>query len=375
LVPQLLTIGAFARAARLSPKALWLYDELGVLRPAAVDGESGYRYYDPAQLERARLIAWLRRLGMPLARIRHVCDLPEPAAAEAIAGYWEQVQAETAARGQLATFLVDYLTGRGSSMEESATILGIRYAARSESGLVRTSNEDTAYAGPRLLAVADGFRGSGGDLASAAAVDALKPLETLAVPAEELLGAVAAAVDEADRSIGEIAASTPTGDAATTLTALLWSGSRLALVHIGDTRAYLVRDGELFQITHDHTYVQSLVDEGRLTEEEAASHPQRSLLVQALTGTGAARPDLSLHGALADDRYLLCSDGLSAVVPNESLREVLTGPGSPQQVLDALLTRAYTAGAPDNIACVVADVVGLETPASDDADRSGDTGR
>ncbi|MGN9839727.1 MerR family transcriptional regulator [Nonomuraea sp. H19] len=368
---RLLTIGAFARAARLSPKALRLYDELGLLRPAAVDGESEYRFYDPGQLERARLIAWLRRLGMPLARIRRVCDLPASAAAEEIAGYWEQVLAETAAREQLATFLVDYLSGRGSTVEQTATILGIRYAARSESALVRTSNQDTAYAGPRLLAVADGAGGSGGDLASAAAVDALKPLETLAVPAEGLLGALTDAVGEADRAIGEIAASTPSGEAVTTLTALLWSGSRLALVHIGDTRAYLVRDGELFQITHDHTYVQSLVDEGRLTAEEAASHPQRSLLARALTGTGGGQPELSLHGAVPGDRYLLCSDGLSTVVPDESLREVLTGPGAPQQVLDELIARAYAAGAPDNIACVVADVVSLETPAAADAGGTG----
>ncbi len=334
---RLLTIGAFARSARLSPKALRLYDELGLLRPAAVDGESGYRYYAPAQLERARLIAWLRRLGMPLARIRRVCDLPAPEAAAEIDRYWEQVLAETAARGQLATFLVDYLTGRGTSVDESATMLGIRYAARSELGLVRTSNEDTAYAGPRLLAVADGMGGSGGDLASAAAVDALKPLETLAMPAGDLLSALADAVSEADQAIAEIAASTVQGEAATTLTALWWSGSQLALVHIGDTRAYLVRDGELFQITHDHTYVQSLVDEELLTVEEADSHPQRSLLTQALTGTGGAQPDLSLHGAAAGDRYLLCSDGLSAVVPNGVLCEALTGGGGPRQALDELL--------------------------------------
>ena len=358
-MPALLTIGAFARAVRLSPKALRLYDELGLLRPALVDDESGYRWYDPAQLERARLIAWLRRLGMPLAQIRLVCDLPAPAAAVEIAGYWERVRAETAARGQLATFLVDYLSGRGSPVEETATALGIRYAARSESGLVRTSNHDTAYAGPRLLAVADGTGDPGGDLASAAAVDALRPLEARAVPADDLLGALADAIGDAERAI---AASTPSG-AATTLTALLWSGSRLALAHIGDTRAYFIRDGELFRITHDHTYVQTLVDEGRLTAAEAASHPQRSLLVQALSGAGTAEPDLSMHEAVAGDRYLLCSDGLSAVVPDGSLREVLTGDGGPQQVLDELVALAYAAGAPDNVACVVADVVPLAPPA------------
>ncbi|MEV6103267.1 MerR family transcriptional regulator [Streptomyces sp. NPDC051940] len=358
----LLTIGAFARAAGLSPKALRLYDELGLLPPAAVGGESGYRYYDPAQLERARLIAWLRRLGMPLERIRRVCDLPADAAAGEIAGYWEQVRAETEARGRLATFLVDYLTGRGSSVDEDTTALGIRYAARSESGLVRTSNQDTAYAGPRLLAVADGAAGAG-ERASAAAVDALKPLQTLAVPAGELLGALADAVGAADRAVGEVAAAAPDGEAGTTLTALLWSGAGLALAHIGDSRAYRVRGGELSRITHDHTYVQSLVDEGRLTPEEAASHPQRALLVQALTGTGTARPDLSLHRAEAGDRYLLCSDGLSAVVAEEPLRAVLCGPGGPQELLEGLLALAYGAGAPDNVACVVAEVVALDAVA------------
>jgi protein phosphatase len=227
-VRQLLTIGAFARAVRLSPKALRHYDELGLLQPAVVDADSGYRYYDPGQVEQARLIPWLRRVGMPLARIRRVCELPAAQAAEEIAGFWRQVQAETAARGQLATFLVDYLTGSGSSVDAAPAVLGIRYAARSESGLLRTSNEDTAYAGPRLLAVADGVRGAAGDRASAAAVAALRPLEALAVPAADLLGALADAVRAADLTIAEIAASTDAGAAATTLTALLWSGSQLA---------------------------------------------------------------------------------------------------------------------------------------------------
>ncbi|WP_248958430.1 PP2C family protein-serine/threonine phosphatase [Sphaerisporangium perillae] len=296
---------------------------------------------------------------MPLARIRQVCDLEPQAAAELVAGYWAQVVADTAVREQLATFLVDYLSGRGSAVEDAETLIGIRYAVRSESGLVRTSNEDVAYAGARLLAVADGVRGPEGNLASAAAVDALKPLETEAVPAGDLLGALADAVTQADRAIRGIAESAPSGEAVTTLTAMLWSGSQLALVHIGDTRAYLLRDGEIFQITHDHTYVQSLVDEGRLSPEEAVSHPQRSLLVRALTGTGGSQPDLSLHTAVAGDRYLLCSDGLSTVVPAESLHSVLSGTGAPEQVLDELVGLAYAAGAPDNIACVVADVVTL----------------
>jgi protein phosphatase len=351
----LLTIGAFARAAGLSPKALRLYDELGLLTPAAVDGASGYRYYRPEQLERARLIVWLRQLGMPLARIRAVLDEADAVdAAGAVEAYWREVLAETETRQRLATFLVDYLSGRGTTM--TGTTLAIRFAARTDRGLVRTSNQDTAYAGGRLLAVADGMSGVG-DRASAAAIEALKPLETLTVPSGELLNALADAVGQAERAVCEVATAADDDRAGTTLTAMLWSGSRLGLVHIGDSRAYLLREGRLFRITHDHTYVQSLVDEGRLTEDEAASHPDRALLVKAITGGGPAEPDLSVHDARAGDRYLLCSDGLSAVVAPDALHAALAAEDGPEPVLDALVTLAYDAGAPDNIACVVADVV------------------
>ncbi|MGC9670604.1 MerR family transcriptional regulator [Planosporangium sp. 12N6] len=354
----LLTIGEFARACRLSPKALRLYDELGLLVPAHVDPRSGYRFYAPAQLERARLVAWLRRLGMPLARIRVVCDLPPADAARDVAAYRDRIVAETAARERLATFLVDHLSGKGTAMPDThRTTLGIRYAARTDTGKVRTSNEDAAYAGARLLAVADGIGTPGGDRAAAAAIDALKPLEA-GVPAGDLLNALRDAVADADRALHGIAASEPGADSVgTTLTAMLWAGSQLALVHIGDSRAYLLRDGELFQITHDHSYVQSLVDEGKLSPDEAASHPQRAMLLQALDGKGRARPDLSLHEARVGDRYLLCSDGLSAVVGAGPLRTALTTAGDPERVVGRLIDLAYRAGAPDNIACVVADVV------------------
>lgn len=356
---ELLTIGAFARAARLSPKALRLYDELGLLPPAAVDSQSGYRFYDPDQLDQARLIAWLRRLGMPLTRIRVVVGLDDAAAAAEVAAYWAKVVAETASRGQLATFLVDYLNGRGSAMTDAGATLGIRYAARTDTGKVRTSNEDAAYAGGRLLAVADGVSGAAGRSASAAAIAALRPLETRVVPAHELLNALAEAVSDAERVVQGIATAADNGEAVTTLTAMFWSGSRLGLVHIGDTRAYLLRDGELFQITHDHTWVQSLVDEGRITPEEADSHPQRAMLVRAITGGGGHRPDLSVHDAMAGDRYLLSSDGLTLVVPTEPTRAVLQRRSSPDKAVEELIALAHEGGAPDNIACVVADVVTL----------------
>jgi serine/threonine protein phosphatase PrpC len=355
----LLTIGSFARASRLSPKALRLYDELGLLRPAHVDPLSGYRLYDPRQLEQARLVAWLRRIGMPLARIRLVCQMPAPAAAKEVAAYWSQVESDTAARRRLTAFLIGYLSGKDAAMPDARTTLGIRYAVRSDVGQLRKSNEDAAYAGARLLAVADGLGGhAGGEVASAAAIDALRPLDA-ELPAGDLLNALQHAVRQANDTMRHIAESDPSlRGLGTTLTAMLWSGSQLALVHIGDSRAYLLRDGELFQITHDHTLVQSLVDEGRITLDEAASHPQRSLLLRAIDGK-QSEPDLQLQDAQAGDRYLLCSDGLYTVVTAEKLLEVMSAVADPEDVVRKLVDLANQGGGPDNITCVVADVVEL----------------
>jgi protein phosphatase len=356
----LLTIGAFAKESRLSPKALRLYDELGLLTPARVDPVSGYRLYAPEQLDQARLVAWLRRLGMPLARIQQVCALESAAAAQEIRAFWAQIEADTAARRDLASFLIDHLSWKDPAMSPTAKPLGIRYAALSDTGLVRESNQDTAYAGSRLLAVADGF-GSAGAPAGAAAIDALKRLETDSIPAGGLLDVLEDAIEQAKQAVNGVAGpgSSPEG-AGTTLTAMLWTGSQLALVHIGDSRVYLLRDGELFQITHDHTMVQSMVDEGRLTPEEAVSHPQRALLVRALGPGADATHDLRLHDARQGDRYLLCSDGLSTVVHTEEIRRVLSEIREPERAVRELIARANGSGGPDNVSCVVADVMELQ---------------
>ncbi|GAA0921094.1 MerR family transcriptional regulator [Streptomyces thermoalcalitolerans] len=357
---ELLTIGTFAKASRLSPKALRLYDELGLLTPARVDPVTGYRLYAPEQLDQARLVAWLRRLGMPLARIRHVCALAAGPAAEEVRAFWAEVEADTAARRDLATFLIDHLSRKDPGMSATTKPLGIRYAALSDTGLVRESNQDTVYAGSRLLAVADGY-GSKGAPASAAAVDALKSLETGSFPAGRLLNALEDAIDQAKQAVHGICGPAPSSeDTGTTLTAMLWTGSQLALVHIGDSRVHLLRDGELFQITHDHTMVQSMVDEGRLSPEEAASHPQRSLLIRALGQGADSAPDMRLHDARRGDRYLLCSDGLSTVVPAEEIHRVLSGIGEPEQTVRELVALANGSGGPDNVSCVVADVMELQ---------------
>jgi protein phosphatase len=354
----MLTIGAFAKACRLSPKALRLYDELDLLRPARVDPDTGYRYYTAAQLEQARLVAWLRRLGMPLAEIRRVCRLHDrdtPSAAGEIRAYWARVEAETAVRRDLAAFLVAHLTSDPDGSGEDTAMLELRHCAHSDTGRVRPANQDTAYAGTRLLAVADGF-GPAGAPASSAAVEALRFLDTEEIPAGGVLTLLEDAIRGAEQAVRDAAAGAD--DVGTTLTALLWTGSRLALVHLGDSRAYVLRQGGLFRITHDHTVVQSMIDEGRLTAEEAVSHPRRALLLKALTGSEpSAAPDLRLHDAHPGDRYLLCSDGLSSVLPEERVRELLGSSGSPRQTVRALVGAANEAGGPDNVSCVVADVV------------------
>ncbi|MDG4810147.1 MerR family transcriptional regulator [Micromonospora sp. WMMD1120] len=351
----LMTIGAFARAAGLTPKALRLYDRVGLVVPAAVDAESGYRLYDPAQLPSARLVAALRRIDMPLAAVRVVCGLDRVAAAAAVAAYWREVAADTAARGRLATILVDHLSEGGATMSEQSHDVEVRYAAGGDTGLVRDSNEDVAYADERLFAVADGVRGPGGADAAVAAVDALRALEVADAPAVDLLAMLAGAVADANRTVRGLA--TDDHQPGSTLTAVLRSGSELALVHVGDSRAYLLRDGELSLLTRDHTWVQVEVEQGRLDPAQAAAHPRRAVLVRALGAGDRLEADLALRTARPGDRYLLCSDGLSAVVDRAELRRGLGAGADPERTVRGLLDRVRERGAPDNVAAVVVDVV------------------
>jgi PPM family protein phosphatase len=240
--------------------------------------------------------------------------------------------------------------------------LALRYAVRSDVGLLREGNEDSAYAGPRLLAVADGMGGhAAGEVASAVAIEALAGLDE-DLPASELLDALADAVTRANDILRKMVAANPSiGGMGTTLTAMLWSGTRVALCHIGDSRAYLLSGGEFQQITHDHTLVQSLVDDGRISPDEAATHPQRSLLLRALDGSNDVEPDLSLREAQVGDRYLLCSDGLSGVVNEPTLHRTLATVAEPDDAVRQLVGLAIEGGGPDNITCIVADVVDSAT--------------
>lgn len=234
--------------------------------------------------------------------------------------------------------------------------LVLRYAARSDRGLIRGTNQDSVYAGPRLLAVADGMGGhAAGDVASKVVIAALEHLDDDA-PSGDLLQSMRQAVFDGSEHLREVIRESPQLEGmGTTLTAVLFAGGRLGLCHVGDSRAYLLRDGELHQITHDDTFVQTLIDDGRITEEEANSHPQRSLLLRALNGQDV-EPDLSMREARAGDRYMLCSDGLSGVVSHETLSQAMRDP-DPQATADRLIELALRSGGPDNITCIVADVV------------------
>jgi protein phosphatase len=233
--------------------------------------------------------------------------------------------------------------------------LTLRYAARSDRGLIRDGNQDSVYAGPRLLAVADGMGGmAAGDVASNIVIAAMAPLDE-DVPGDALVDALRGAVDTANQQLRDTVDANPQLEGmGTTLTAMLFSGSKLGLVHIGDSRAYLLREGDFMQITKDDTYVQMLVDEGRISPEEASSHPQRSLLTRALDGRDID-PEYSVRQVLPGDRYLICSDGLSSVVSADTIGETLRRYRDPQECVERLVGLALRGGGPDNVTVIVAD--------------------
>jgi protein phosphatase len=138
---------------------------------------------------------------------------------------------------------------------------------------------------------------------------------------------------------------------------LLVDGTRVGVAHVGDSRAYLLRDGELHQLTHDHTLVQSLVDEGRITADEAADHPRRSVLVRTLQEGSPAEPDLFAVEGRIGDRFLVCSDGVTGVLTDDELQDVLVDVPEPADAVDRIIELANDGGGPDNITCVVADLV------------------
>jgi PPM family protein phosphatase len=249
--------------------------------------------------------------------------------------------------------------------EASAPPLRLSYAAISDVGRVRKDNQDSGYVGPWLITVCDGVGGAArGDIASATAVQQLRKLDQ--PPTEDLLGQVAGALHRAHDRIAELVDEDPAlSGTSTTATVALFDGTRLGMGHVGDSRAYLYRGREITRLTTDHTFVQSLIDEGRITEEESRVHPHRNLILRALDGIHEADPDLFLVDLEAGDRLLLCSDGACGVLDDARLSDILST-GSPDYAAVELVRASLEAGSSDNVTCLVADVVDASTPAEDD---------
>ena len=331
----LLTIGDFARASGLTPKALRLYDDLGLLRPAEVDPSSGYRRYAPEQLARARLVATLRLVGMPLARIEEVLDAPPAVAARLVEGYWLQVEHDTSSRRDIVAVLVQQLESEEPSMTTSTDTLHAEIGASHRTG-ARTQQQDALIATPGLVAVADGF-GERADLAAA-------------VLAAYASGGIEGAVAEVESEIADSFPEAPTSG--TTLTAVTFAGATAAVTHVGDGRVWLVRDHQVRQVTHDHTVVAALLESGQLTEDEARSHPHRNLLNRALV-PGVVTDQVEV-GLRPGDRLVLTTDGVHAHV--DHLAALLASPVPSQQVADAVADAVAAAGEPDNHTIVVVDL-------------------
>ncbi len=238
-------------------------------------------------------------------------------------------------------------------------------AARSVVGLVRSDNEDSALLHPNLIAVADGMGGhAGGEVASSIAVRRLSDLTSVLdhgeIDPDSIEDLLLNALQDIDSEIGRVAGENIhlTG-MGTTLSALMLYGPtnapKVALLHIGDSRCYRLRGNSFTQLSHDHTVLQELLDKGSVSPEEAREHPQRSFLTQALMGEGPLAPVLMVYDVGPKDRFLLCSDGLSSAI-NE--REIKAGMKIKDRdsAVTYLIDAAYSAGAPDNVTVLLADI-------------------
>lgn len=252
--------------------------------------------------------------------------------------------------------------------QDTAAAVTVRHALLSHQGLVRGNNEDTGYAGTRLFAVADGVGGAvAGEVASRLAIEALRPLDSAGGdPVAALREAMRTGNDKIAAAVAEDSALT---GMATTVTAVLFGGALegtrpggvgpdFGLAHIGDSRAYRYADGELTQLTRDDTYVQHLVDAGRITQAEAHAHPQRAIVTNVLQGEppDAVTASYTRHTAEPGARYLLCSDGLTDAVELEPIAHALRTEPDPKGCAQALVDLALVAGAPDNVTVLVFDI-------------------
>ena len=235
------------------------------------------------------------------------------------------------------------------------------FSAISDVGRVRKDNQDSGYVGPHVVAVCDGVGGAArGDIASSTAIAQLRKLEESPpgpdTSESDLLGLVSNALHRAHDRIAELVDQNPSlNGTSTTATVALFDGHRVGIGHVGDSRAYLYRSGELSQLTNDHTFVQTLIDDGRITEAEARVHPHKNLILKAIDGSHDLEPDLFILELQLGDRLLLCSDGTGVLEPGR-LADIMAS-GSADYAAVELVRASLEAGSSDNVTCLVADLV------------------
>lgn len=357
-VDDMLPIGEFSQRSGLSPKRLRSYAAAGLLVPASVDSSSGYRYYSPGQLQTARLIDALRAAGVPLAGISEFLRDPS---FDQIDGWLARIDDDTLRRQQALEvarrLLADGHASTGRSDEATArreSAMRLTAVTRTETGRVRENNEDAVASSDRLAVVADGMGGHpGGEIASAAAVSLLQAAYT-----GRSLDELHAAVRAANRAIWDRASATEEleGMGTTVCAAGLTDDGCLAIVNVGDSRAYVLHDGALHQLTRDHSVTADLVSRGELSESEARSHPLHGYLTRALGAGPDVEPDATAHPAIVGDRLIMCSDGLSNEVPDDEIASLAAGTEDIGAAADRLVELAQDRGGHDNISVVIADI-------------------
>ena len=357
-VDEVMPIGEFSERCGLSPKRLRSYAACGLLIPAAVDSQSGYRYYSSGQLREARLIDALREAGMPLVDIATVLTDPSGDQLEA----WSKRVESDAVQRHKALDIARRLLASGPASDpptdnqdtrrESMTTLST--VSRTDIGRVRNDNEDVVANSDRLVAVADGIGGHpGGEVASAIAIALMQAAFT-----GRSLDELEAAVRAANRAVWDRACeSSELEGMGTTICAVgLIEDGRLAVVNVGDSRAYMLRDGTMMQLTHDHSVTAEAVRRGELTEREARDHPHRGVLTRALGVAPEVELDSTAQTPVQGDRLLVCTDGLFTEVPSEEIASLMTASEDIETAADALVELALSRGGHDNVSVVVAEV-------------------
>jgi PPM family protein phosphatase len=357
-VDDLMPIGEFSVRSGLSPKRLRSYAAGGLLVPAAIDSASGYRYYSPAQLREAKLIDTLRGAGMPLADI--AAFLRDPSC-DQLDAWARQVELDAVRRQkalEVARRLLSIESGSFTPVDDERSgkesMMKLRTVSHTDIGRVRDDNEDAVVSSDHVAAVADGMGGHpGGEVASAVAVALVQAAFT-----GRSLDELEAGVRAANRAIWDRAGASAEleGMGTTICAAGLTRDGSLAVVNVGDSRACVLRNGSLSQLTDDHSVTAELVRRGELSEQEARDHPHHGILTRALGVGPDVELDSATHAAAEGDRLLVCTDGLSNEVPDDEIASLMATTEDLQATADALVDLALSRGGRDNVAVVVADV-------------------